>query len=248
MTEYLLDKSQLGELAERHAASFRTAAPFAHIVIDNFLPTAVALRLARDFPPTDVEGWIKWGAGPERLRVKSSNDKLGLSEEAYFPASLRHFALQLCSATFIRFVERLSGLSGLLADPFFSGCGLHSTGRGGRLMIHSDADRHPLGMPLHQAVNAILYLNEDWKEEYGGGLELWSRDASHCVREIAPICNRLVIFETHSFSYHGHPHPLQCPPGRRRNSIASYYYVLGRPKSVDYLGFRDRPRWVSDKH
>ena len=37
------------------------------------------------------------------------------------------------------------------------------------------------------------------------------------------------MFGTTSFSYHGHPHPLACPGGRTRKSIALYYYSNGRP-------------------
>jgi len=39
-----------------------------------------------------------------------------------------------------------------------------------------------------------------------------------------------VIFNTTDVSYHGHPEPLHCPPGRSRLSIATYYYSNGRPK------------------
>jgi hypothetical protein len=241
---FLFDRQHLILLAQRHAAQFKQAAPFAHVVIDDFLPREVAHTLAVEFPPADRKGWVRWGPGPGAREAPSVNDKLGMSDEVDFPAALRGFALQLCSATFIRFMEELSGLQGLLADPFFTGCGLHSTGRGGRLLIHSDASRHPQGLPFHQAVNAILYVNEDWQEEYGGHLELWGRDAAGCVQSIAPVFNRLVVFETHSHSYHGHPRPLQCPQERRRNSIASYYYLVDREISADYQGHRVRPRWI----
>jgi hypothetical protein len=50
-----------------------------------------------------------------------------------------------------------------------------------------------------------------------------------CARKILPEFNRLVIFSTTDFSYHGHPDPLTCPPGRARISIAQYYYSVGRP-------------------
>lgn len=245
---FLFDRQELASLARRYAAQFSEATPFAHVVIDNFLPQHVASALCTEFPRADRDGWLRWGPGPGSREPLSSNDKLGMSDEGHFPEPLRHFAMQLCSATFITFIQQLAGISGLLADPFFAGCGLHSTGRGGRLRIHSDASRHPYGLPFHQAINVILYLNEDWKEEFGGNLELWSRDARRCERSIAPLFNRLVVFETHSHSYHGHPHPLECPTDRRRNSIASYYYVVDRQKSADYQGYRSRPQWVTESN
>ena len=71
--------------------------------------------------------------------------------------------------------------------------------------------------------------NEDWDDVYGGHLELWDRNMSNCARRILPEFNRLVVFSTTDYSYHGHPDPLNCPPGRARISIAQYYYSAGRP-------------------
>jgi hypothetical protein len=48
---------------------------------------------------------------------------------------------------------------------------------------------------------------------------------------VAPLFNRMVVFATTDFSYHGHPSPLTCPEDRTRRSIAMYYYTNGRPAS-----------------
>jgi hypothetical protein len=45
-------------------------------------------------------------------------------------------------------------------------------------------------------MNVIIYLNRDWREDYNGSLELWSRDMKHAVQRIAPRWNRCVIFNT----------------------------------------------------
>jgi hypothetical protein len=76
----------------------------------------------------------------------------------------------------------------------------------------------------------MVYLNKDWKEEYGGHFELWNRDMSCAEQKILPLFNRCAIFSTTSYSYHGHPNPLTCPPDRTRKSIATYYYSNGRPE------------------
>ena len=38
--------------------------------------------------------------------------------------------------------------------------------------------------------SAIVYLNKDWKDEYGGQLELWNRDMTKCEAKIAPSATR----------------------------------------------------------
>jgi hypothetical protein len=72
-------------------------------------------------------------------------------------------------------------------------------------------------------------LNKDWKEEFGGHLELWNRDVRQCEAKILPLFNRLVVFGTTDFTFHGHPNPLQCPEGMTRKSLALYYFTNGRP-------------------
>ena len=76
----------------------------------------------------------------------------------------------------------------------------------------------------------MLYLNKDWKEEYGGYLELWNQDMSDRGRKVLPVFNRCVIFSTTDTSYHGHPDPLSCPEGWTRKSMALYYYTAKRPE------------------
>ena len=70
----------------------------------------------------------------------------------------------------------------------------------------------------------MIYLNEDWEEDFGGQLELWNKDMSQCAVRVDPIFGRAVIFSTDLDSFHGHPDPLNCPPDRSRRSIATYYY------------------------
>lgn len=243
---FYFDSKRLERLLHDNQGSerFRNAVPFPHVVIDDFLPREVIERLIAEFPGEDDIEWTAWGPGRTRPLAKAKLNKLGQSDERCFPPFIRHFVGQLLSATFVNFVEGLSGIKGLIVDPTHSGCGLHSTGHGGRLMIHTDVNRHPRSKTdLHQVLNLILYLNEDWKDEYNGHLELWTRDRKPGTK-ILPSANRVVLFETNTRSYHGHPQPLNCPPGRRRNSIAIYYYCFDRLPTDEYDGMQRSVHWV----
>jgi Rps23 Pro-64 3,4-dihydroxylase Tpa1-like proline 4-hydroxylase len=99
---------------------------------------------------------------------------------------------------------------------------------GGFLKVHVDFNRHPL-LNLDRRLNLLVYLNEDWRDEYGGHLELWPADMSRCERRILPVFNRTVVFSTTDASFHGHPAPLACPEGMSRKSVSFYYYTNGRP-------------------
>ncbi len=74
-------------------------------------------------------------------------------------------------------------------------------------------------------LNVILYLNQDWPDEYGGHLELWDADMTHAVQRVAPVANRMVVFATSQTSYHGHPDLLAAPEGTFRRSLAWYFYT-----------------------
>jgi len=186
------------------------------------------------------------GSG-SRFEENAFGMKMGISNELAVGPVTRNFMLQLNSMAFLLFVEMLTGNKGLVGDPSFRGGGLHSTGRGGRLLVHADVERHPLGQPFCQIVNVITFLNRDWPESYGGHLELWSRDGAQPVISIPPVFNRTVIFESGTNTFHGHPQPLTCPPERHRLSLASYFYRIDRPVDASYTGFQRRVTWIHDQ-
>ncbi len=248
LMSYCPDPKALLETALRNRRNFQEASPFPQIVFDDLFPESVLAEVVGEIPSRGEQRWTRWGSGA-RTEDPESAIKMGISREALVGPVTRDFMLQLNSGLFLQFLSVLSGAApnSLLGDPTFQGGGLHSTGSGGRLLVHADAERHPLGHPFCQKLNIIVYLNQDWPDEYGGHLELWSRDRSRCITRIAPLFNRTVIFESGTNTYHGHPHPLTCPPDRSRYSLAAYYYCLSRPTDENYTGFHPRVEWIHDE-
>jgi hypothetical protein len=240
---FYFDAARLKELSARKRDEFINAKPFPHVVIDEFVDPEVLDRVTNEFPGPDDPAWQLWGPGPTKQSHDRRIEKLGLSAEDGFGPLTRHIMHVLNSRPVIEFIENLTGTNGVFPDPTFNACGLHSTGPGGRLMIHVDHNRWPVRGQLHQRFNLILFLNRHWKEEYGGHLELWNRDATQCEKKILPVFNRMVLFDTGRYSYHGHPEPLNCPPEVRRNSLAVYYYVIDRPVDANYRGMQDI-QWI----
>ena len=76
----------------------------------------------------------------------------------------------------------------LIPDPYLFGGGLHELKDGGFLNIHCDFNKHPK-MNLDRRINILIYLNHDWKDQYGGALELWDTNMKNCVQKIKPIFN-----------------------------------------------------------
>lgn len=227
-SNFCFDSVHLNNLATQHARKYAQAQPFPHIVIDNFLPENVLIEILKEFPKPEWRDWKNFNRETEK--------KLESRTELYLGEATRLLLYQFNSSVFISFLEKLTGIEGLIPDPHFEGGGLHQIAKGGFLKIHADFNRHRK-LQLDRRLNLLLYLNQNWQEEYGGHLELWDSKMVQCERKILPIFNRCVIFSTTDFSFHGHPEPLTCPKGWTRKSIALYYYSNGRP-----------PEEVSESH
>jgi Rps23 Pro-64 3,4-dihydroxylase Tpa1-like proline 4-hydroxylase len=238
----LYDRTILGrlqQLGESLASPYQAAEPFPHVVIDDFLPEALLLEALDAFPqPRELPHWEY----DDHRQVK-----LQYSAVESLPPPLRDLLYFLNCPSVLQFLERLTGIAGLIPDVYLTGSGLHQIEAGGKLNIHADFNQLAW-LKLDRRLNLMLYLNRDWKEEYEGHLELWDRSMTRCVKKILPIFNRCVIFTTTDNSYHGHPTPLACPRGMTRKSVALCYYTNGRPEAErsdpHSTLWQDRPREV----
>jgi Rps23 Pro-64 3,4-dihydroxylase Tpa1-like proline 4-hydroxylase len=217
------------------ARAYKEAQPFPSIQLENFLNEEIARSMEREFPKPGDISWIHY---------KHYNEhKLGKNKREEFPAHIGRVVDEFNSPRFTAFMSKLTGISGLMADPSLDGGGMHQTERGGFLNVHADFTMHHYQKQWHRRVNLIFYLNSGWQKEWGGELELWDRGMKQCVARFAPGFNCAGIFNTDESSFHGYPEPIQFPEGVTRRSVAMYYYTLETDpnyvaKSTDY---RPRP-------
>jgi Rps23 Pro-64 3,4-dihydroxylase Tpa1-like proline 4-hydroxylase len=228
----VFDYGKLATIAEQCAQNYQSASPFPHSALDDFLDEELVQQLVEKFPQLKA----KAGQTPEAAMTEDGKlpqpNKLWLSNQIGVDPLIRQLYWELNSAPFLAFLEKLTGITHLIPDPHMAGGGVHQTSRDGLLMVHADFNKHPQ-FQLDRRLNILFYLNPDWRDDWGGHLELWSRDMSRCEKRIAPEGGRCVIFSTTRDSFHGHPHPLTCPPEQSRKSIALYYYTNGRPPGED---------------
>ncbi len=210
----------MAEIGPSARSTYANAKPFPHIVLDDFFDPEIVDDVLAEFPKPDA---IRW------QRFDNANEiKLASAADASFGPLTRLFLYHLNSITFLEFLSRVTGIDNLIPDPRFEGGGLHQIVRGGKLGVHADFNKHAV-YGLDRRLNLLLYLNKNWREEYGGHLQLWNRDMTRCEAKVLPIFNRVMIFSTTDFTYHGHPDPLDCPEGMTRKSLALYYFTKGRP-------------------
>lgn len=212
----LINRSEAREIGTDLTEQYAAGEPFPHIVIDDFLPENVARLCLREFAENASAGGREYDREQERFKKEYKPDELS--------AQVRHLFYTFNSLPFIRVIENISGIKGLIPDPYFRGGGFHEISNGGHLSVHADFNHH-VSMNLERRINLLIYLNEDWDDAYGGQLELWANDMSECVKSVVPMFNRAVMFNTTSFSNHGNPTPVNHPDGKTRKSIALYYYT-----------------------
>ena len=201
---------------------YLNAEPFPFIIIENFFNNNFLDEILRQFPNlSDIKKTTKY---------QNKNEvKFGNNEYEKFPEKIKILFDFLNSNFFLNFLQNITGIKEkLIADKELNGGGMHEIKKGGLLKIHSDFNKHP-NLKLDRRLNVLIYLNKNWKEEYGGHLEFWDKEMKCCKTKILPIFNRMVVFATTDFSNHGHPDPLNCPDLMSRKSIATYYYSDGRP-------------------
>jgi len=208
--------------------AYKTAEPFPHIVIDNVFNPQALEKILELWPLSKIKE-VELHDDGVFTRAKRTT-----AVDTELPFEIDHFLHQLGRPKFLKFLEELTGIGGLISDPYFFGGGLHETSSGGKLAVHLDYNKH-FKFKLDRRLNLLVYLNKNWNESSGGFLELWDSSMTQCVKKILPIFNRMVIFSTNSISYHGQPEPITCNPDVSRKSIALYYYSNGRPEEVHVI-------------
>jgi hypothetical protein len=217
---------------------FRSAQPFPHVTIDNFLVPGVAEEVAAAYP--SFEKATEMGFG---VHIVNEQRKIQVTDTAKFPDPVRRLSDALASPKFMADVEYITGIPALLADELLEGGGMHLTGPGGRLDVHVDFNVLEK-RKLFRRLNILIYLNPTWRDEWGGQIELWDKDVKVCHLRSQPIINKCLIFETSDVSYHGVV-PLKTPADVIRRSFAAYYYTKEPPANWDGQAhstvFRARP-------
>lgn len=193
--------------------------PFRHYMIDDFMHEDILNELGiRELNECTEHGRVS-------RFLNDKEDKLAISHITR--GKIYDVLAFLNSPSFVQFLQEMTRIPNLITDPQFHGGGIHIIPKGGKLGVHVDFTRAVFDNSKYRRVNALLYLNKDWLEEYNGHLELWDKKPSEGgtpIKRILPIFNRLVVFGTKKNSWHGHPVPLSCPDDRFRISLATYYY------------------------
>jgi Rps23 Pro-64 3,4-dihydroxylase Tpa1-like proline 4-hydroxylase len=210
---------------EELAKKFQNADPFPHVGIPDFFSPEFAQKMLDDFPP--FEERFKRSERGDKTRKASRTDVRNIGP------TYREIDDFIQTSEFLDLISKISGIPDLLYDPDYYGGGTHENLHGQSMYVHVDFNYHPKGW--HRRLNLIVYLTPDWKEEWGGTIELHSNPwtpANDRVSKVLPTFNNAVLFETSEHSWHGFV-PVNLPEDKQnlsRKSFAIYLYTKERPK------------------
>lgn len=128
---------------------------------------------------------------------------------------------------FLEIISRITGIPGLIYDPQYLGGGIKVSFNSVFLPRHIDFNYHQSDPFLLRCLNLLFYFNPDWKEEWGGNIQVHHvpKQASDntLVAQYTPVSGRLFMFETCKISYHGFDEiKAEGNPGRK--SFGVYFY------------------------
>jgi hypothetical protein len=217
------------------STEFNSEKPFPHFVKEGLWDIELLLSIENEFKDFD-----KWDGQKNFANAKW---KKFCGSYGNFPANTKKLIDYAMSNEFVTFLEKVTGINNLVVDRTFLGGGMHNTFNGGYLDMHADFNYNE-NIKLYRRLNLLVYLNSDWKEEYGGYLEIEDNNKSF-HKSIAPSINTTVLFVTDDDSIHGHPVPMTLPENVSRKSIALYYYTIEKPIKGHY-SVRNTTKYYSE--
>lgn len=231
----IFDYERFKNLVKSNSKEYLNRYPYPYAIFDGLFDDAFINLLNAEI---DREGFKRDSRNIEGEEVKVRSD---FDDNEALPQYTRRAFEIINGGKFLNLVSELTGVEGLISDPYYDGGGINIIENGGTLAVHVDGtDQHR--MKISRRLNAILFLNDNWEPAWNGYHEQWDfmnkdlspldeRQVWRCARKILPRKNRMLVFTTNDHSWHGHAGVLKVPEGVKRRSLIAYYYTSSRPES-----------------
>jgi len=209
---------RLASVREAAAREFRQPGRVRSFILDDLLPAPTAQTIYQAFPPTDA------------LVLKRTLGQLkyvGYQMNRYDPL-LEEIIYAFQAERVLQAVSDITGIRELLPDDRLYAGGISVMTEGHYLNPHLD-NSHDLERNHYRVLNLLYYVTPDWRDEYGGHLELWDQGPGKQARTMHSRFNRLVVMQTDERSWHSVTKVMH--PGRR--CCVSNYYFSPQPAGAD---------------
>ena len=210
--------------------------PFRYTTIDSFFNKESCNKFSESYPGLDDNRWYRFRDtfhGEDNVFEKGM---MGISNTEQLPSIGLEIINELNSDEFLDILRKITDLN-LIQDThnkIGQWAGMRAMLPGGYQSIHSDARKHP-HLGIEKRITLVGYLNKDWAPDHKGYTEVWNNEMTKCVDRVAPLFNRVLIFENTEKSYHGVPEVNAY----RKSYLTSYLL-----ESNDFNETRPKARFV----
>ncbi len=139
----------------------------------------------------------------------------------------------------VQIIEEICGLESIFPDENLYAGGLSLMGKDNFLNPHLD-NSHDKDRRKRRVLNLLYYVTPNWKNSFGGNLEIWPNGLKNDPITITSLCNRLVVMETHQNSWHS---VSKVVHDGIRCCVSNYYFSDHKESTNDFhvTTFRGRP-------
>jgi Rps23 Pro-64 3,4-dihydroxylase Tpa1-like proline 4-hydroxylase len=194
--------------------------PIRHWLFPKFLPYQAAANLK-----CEVEELFEFRK--KEFKVFDRNGSM-MYEWTNYNQSTTPFAYDLISyfhsSDFVKWLENLTNINGLIPDIHLHGAGYMRCGKGDSLKVHTDFNWQA-DIKLNRVLTLVIYLNRNWDKKWNGDIQFWDKQNKKCVQKYFPDWGNCVIWEYDELGFHGHPNPIDCPDGEYRDGFRLFYYT-----------------------
>ena len=181
-----------------------------YFFIDDLLPVDIAKDIHRAFPQ------------PEEMNLNKSlreHKHIAAQMDQYHPL-LEQAIYAFQDAEVVSLIQSICGIDKLEPDTHLYAGGISTMKKGQFLNPHLD-NSHDKDRNRWRVLNLLYYVNPNWKDHYGGDLELWPSGVKGEPIVIHSTFNRLAVMATHQGSWHA-VSPVQVDESR--NCVSNYYF------------------------
>lgn len=210
---------------------FGTPGQIPSFVLDNLLPAETAAAIYRAFP------------APAEMVLKKTLGQLkyvGYQMSNYNPL-LEEIVYAFQDARVLRLISAITAIGSLMPDENLYAGGVSLMAQDHYLNPHLD-NSHDIARANYRALNLLYYVTPDWRDEFGGHLELWDRGPGKPQRTLYSRFNRLVVMQTDERSWHS---VSKVERAGNRCCVSNYYFSphpVGQDAAYHVTSFRGWPQ------
>ena len=201
-----------------------------YFFLDNLLPEEMAAELYKVFPKQDQMV----------LKKSIKEDKFVAVQMNLYNPVLEEIIYAFQDRRIVEVIGEICQIKDPIPDEFLYAGGLSMMGNKQFLNPHLD-NSHDKDRERWRVLNLLYYVTPNWKEEYGGNLELWPNGLQKNQITIHSKFNRLAVMVTHNKSLHS-VSPVVYDGFRC--CISNYYFSKNPVLATDKFhvtSFRARP-------